>query len=123
MALIRFGLMRDLRKIWQDFSRAMRRSTGARAWASAWLTVRWVGGEFAARRAFEAGGHPGACTLVVAIGEDGDALAFADPDDQTGAGRGEVVDAARQRGRDPQHPAGGVVTAWTFTPRRRCLAE
>jgi hypothetical protein len=31
MTLMRLGLMRDLRKICQDFSRAMPRSTGARA--------------------------------------------------------------------------------------------
>ena len=42
MTVMRFGLMRDLRKICQDFSRAMPRSTGARAAARARLTVRWV---------------------------------------------------------------------------------
>jgi hypothetical protein len=35
MTVMRFGLMRDLRKICQDFSRAMPRSTGARAAARA----------------------------------------------------------------------------------------
>jgi hypothetical protein len=35
--------MRALRKICQDFGRAMPRSTGARAWAGARLTVCWVG--------------------------------------------------------------------------------
>lgn len=40
---IRFGLHRDLRKIRHDFSRAMPRSTGARAADSARLTVCWVG--------------------------------------------------------------------------------
>ena len=43
MTVIRLGLIRDLRKIYRDFSRAMARSTGALAWASARLTVRWVG--------------------------------------------------------------------------------
>ncbi|CAM5541127.1 hypothetical protein SHIRM173S_05388 [Streptomyces hirsutus] len=43
MTVMRLGLMRDLRKICQDFSRAMARSTGARVWARARLTVRWVG--------------------------------------------------------------------------------
>ena len=41
--VIRFGLHRDLRKIRHDFSRAMPRSTGARAADSARLTVCWVG--------------------------------------------------------------------------------
>lgn len=43
MTVMRLGLMRDLRKICQDFSRAMPRSTGVRAWARARLRVRWVG--------------------------------------------------------------------------------
>ena len=43
MTVMRLGLMRDLRKICQDFSRAMPRSTGALAWARARLMVRWVG--------------------------------------------------------------------------------
>jgi len=42
MTVMRFGLMRDLRKICQDFSRAMPRSTGVRAAARARLAVRWV---------------------------------------------------------------------------------
>lgn len=43
-----------------------------------------------------------------AVGEDGDALAFADPDDPVGTGCGEVIGAAGQRGRDPQQPARGI---------------
>lgn len=42
MTVMRLGLMRDLRKICHDFSRAMRRSTGALAAARDRLTVRWV---------------------------------------------------------------------------------
>jgi hypothetical protein len=44
-------------------------------------------------------------TGVGVVGEDGDTLAFADPDDLVGAGRGQVMGAARQRGRDPQNLA------------------
>lgn len=40
---MRLGLTRDRRKMRQDFSRAIPRSTGARARANARLTVRWVG--------------------------------------------------------------------------------
>lgn len=61
-------------------------------------------GEFAARWAFESGGGPGADTLVDAVGEDRDALAFAHPDDAVGAGRGQVVGATRQRGWDLTGP-------------------
>ena len=53
-------------------------------------------------------GHPWAGADVGAVGEDGDALAFADPDDAVGAGRGQVVGAAGQRGRDPQQVACGI---------------
>lgn len=42
------------------------------------------------------------------VGEDGYALAFADPDDAVGAGRGQVVGAAGQGGRDPQQVVRGV---------------
>ena len=80
MDVIRLGLMCDPRKICQDFSRAMPRSTSARARASAWLTVRWVGA-VRARAAFETGGHPGAGALIGALGQNGDTLSFADPDD------------------------------------------
>lgn len=41
--VIRFGLHRDLRKMRQDFKRAMPRPTGARAAASARLRVFSVG--------------------------------------------------------------------------------
>lgn len=41
--VIRFGRHRDLRKLRQDLSRAIPRSTGARDVASARLTVRCVG--------------------------------------------------------------------------------
>ena len=41
MTVMRLGLIGDLRKICQDFSCAMPRSTGALAAARAWLTVRW----------------------------------------------------------------------------------
>lgn len=41
--VMRFGLQRDLRKIRQDLSRAMPRSTGARDVASARMIVRSVG--------------------------------------------------------------------------------
>lgn len=50
-------------------------------------------------------GHPGAGPDVGAVGEDGHALAFADSDDAVGEGRGQVVGAAGQGGRDPQQLA------------------
>ncbi len=53
-------------------------------------------------------GHPGAGADVGAVGEDGHSLAFADPDDAVGAGRGQVVGAAGQGWRDPQQVARGV---------------
>lgn len=43
-----------------------------------------------------------------AVGQDGDSPAFADPDDLMGAGCGQIVGAARQGGRDPQHLASRV---------------
>lgn len=43
MTVMRSGLMRDLRKICQDFNRAMARSTGALTRARARLTARWSG--------------------------------------------------------------------------------
>jgi hypothetical protein len=101
MTVMRLGLMRDLRKICQDFSRAMALSTGALAWARARLTVRWAGvSSPPGGRPFEAGGDPGARAGVGAVGEDGHALAFADPDDAVGA--------AQQGGRDPQQLADGI---------------
>lgn len=42
MTVMRLGLQRARRKICQDFSLAMLRSTGARAADRAWLIVRWV---------------------------------------------------------------------------------
>lgn len=42
MTVMRLGLQRALRKIRQDFSLAMLRSTGARAAYRARLIVRWV---------------------------------------------------------------------------------
>lgn len=42
MTLMRWGPVRDLRKICQDFRCAMPRSTGALAAAGARLTVHWV---------------------------------------------------------------------------------
>jgi hypothetical protein len=56
----------------------------AACWASAWCCHPWAGSE------------------VGAVGEDRDALAFADSDDPVGAGRGQVVRAAGQCGLDPQ---------------------
>ena len=43
MTVMRLELQRALRKIRQDFSLAMLRSTGARAADRARLIVRWVG--------------------------------------------------------------------------------
>lgn len=42
MAVMRLGLQRSLRKIRQDLTRAMLRSTGALVAERARLTVRWV---------------------------------------------------------------------------------
>ncbi|GGU94298.1 hypothetical protein GCM10010275_34700 [Streptomyces litmocidini] len=58
--------------------------------------------------AAESGGGPGAGALVGAVGEDRDALTLAGPDDAVGAGCGQVVGAARQRGRGPQDLTGGA---------------
>ena len=81
----------------QDFSRATPRSTGARAWASARLSVFSV--EVRSwGSVFDAGGHPGAAALVGEIGQGGEALAFTDADDPVGAGGGQVVGPARQSG-------------------------
>lgn len=66
------------------------------------------GSELPAGRSFEAGGDPGAGARVGAIGEDRDALTLADPDDAVGAGGGQAVGAARQRGRESQQPAVGI---------------
>ncbi len=53
-------------------------------------------------------GPPGAGADEGTIGEDGHALAFADADDAVGAGRGQVVGAAGQGGRDSQQGALGI---------------
>ncbi len=60
------------------------------------------------RKTSDRRGHSGAGPDVGAVGQDGYALAFADPDDAVGAGHGQVMGAARQCGRDPQQLAGGV---------------
>lgn len=54
--------------------------------------------ELAARWASKGCSHPRASSHISPVGEDGDALAFADPDDPVGAGRGEVVRTAGQCG-------------------------
>jgi len=56
------------------------------------------GSEFLQGPAFDAGVQPRAGTLVGEIGQDGNALALADPDDPVGTGGGQVVSAARQGG-------------------------
>jgi hypothetical protein len=80
------GLIRVLRKICQDFGRAMLRSRGARVWVSARLTVRWVVVGLYAGWSFEAGRNVRADAGVGALGRDGDALAFVDADDLVGVG-------------------------------------
>lgn len=45
---------------------------------------------------------------VGAVGDDRDALAFADSDDVVGACGGQIVSTARQGRRDPQKPAVGI---------------
>ena len=65
-------------------------------------------GQLPAGRSSAPGGDPGAGALVGAVGQDGDALAFADPDDPVGAGRGQVVAPAWQGRRDPQHMPGRI---------------
>lgn len=64
-----------------------------------------------------------ASTLVGAVGRDGYAVPLTGPDDAMGTGHGQVASASRQRTSDPQHCAGRSVTTWTFTLRRRYLAE
>lgn len=108
MTVMRLGLMRDLRKICQDFSSAMPRSTGARGWASARLTVCWVRVSSPPGRPSQAGGGVEAGARVGAVGEDSHALALAYPDDAMGASGGQIVGASRQGGRDPQHLADGI---------------
>ena len=56
------------------------------------------GGEFSAGWSFEAGGDVRSGAGVGAVGEDWDALAFADTDGLVGAGGGQVVGAARKGG-------------------------
>jgi hypothetical protein len=69
--IIRFGLVRDLRKIRQDFSRAIPRLTGAVAWASARLTVRWVGVSSPSGGRLRLVGHYWPGPLVGAVGQQG----------------------------------------------------
>ncbi len=108
IAVMRLGLQRARWKIRQvlqpcdaAFDRCPRRGQGS--------VDRLLGrGEVPVREASDGRGHPGAGADVGAVGEDGDALAFANPDDAVGAGRGHVMGAAGQRGRDPQQFAGGI---------------
>ncbi|GGR55395.1 hypothetical protein GCM10015536_70790 [Streptomyces griseomycini] len=108
MTVIRLGLQRARRRICQDLSRAMLRSTGARAAGRARLIVCWVvvRSRFGSRLigVVAPGGRP-RCRH----GRRGrGALAFADPDDAVGAGRSQVIRAAGQRWRDPQQVARGT---------------
>lgn len=115
------GLMRYLRKIRQDFNRAMPRSTGARAWARARLTVRWVG-EFTAGWLPECGGDPVSGALVGAVGEDRDALSQVRMILWVRAADRLWVRPGRAGETHSTVPTGSVTT-WAFTPCRRCLAE
>lgn len=121
--VIRSGPQRDLRRIRQDFSGAIAPTTGARAWAGARLTVRWVGPSSSPGGALGFGSHSGSGTPVGAAGEHGNALAFADLDDAVGAGCDRVVGPAGQGRRIHRTYPVGSATTWTFTPCRRCLAE
>lgn len=56
------------------------------------------GSEFLEWLAFDAGRQPRPGALVGEIGQDGNILALADPDDPVGTGGGQVVCAARQGG-------------------------
>ncbi|GLX48796.1 hypothetical protein Shyhy01_17460 [Streptomyces hygroscopicus subsp. hygroscopicus] len=93
LTVMRLGPQRALRKIRQDFRLATLRSTGARAADSARLIVRWVGLRLW-RESPDRRGHPGTGPDVGAVGENGNALAFVDPDDSVGAGCGQVVGAS-----------------------------
>ncbi len=65
-----------------------------------------------------------AVSLVGEVGQDGDALAFADTGDPVGTGRGQVVGTARQcRGESHRGRPPGAVAICTFTPCRPCSAE
>ena len=79
--------MRELRKIWQDFSRAMPRLTCSLAVARALLTVRWVRVGSAPGRFLSPVASQDACAQG-AVGKGRDALAFADSEN-VGAGRGQ----------------------------------
>lgn len=71
------GLMRDLRLICQDFSRAMPRSSGTQAWARARLMVRWVGASSLPGRRLR--------PVVTCVQARSGRPAFADSDDLVGA--------------------------------------
>lgn len=64
------------------------------------MTVCWVGvrSRPGGRLGTWVGSHTGT------VGEDWDALVFADPEDPVGTGAGEVVGAAGQCERDPHQP-------------------
>lgn len=53
-------------------------------------------------------GDPRSGADAGAVSKDRDALAFTEPDDPVGAGRGQVVGPAWQGGRKPQNPADWV---------------
>lgn len=78
------------------------------------------GAEVLVRELSDRCNHPG---VGVDVGENGEALAFADPDNAVSGGHGHVVGVAGQSGRDPQQVAPGSATTCTFTPGRRCSSE
>lgn len=108
MAVTRLGLQRARGKISPGlqpcdaaFDRCSRRRQGT--------VDRPLGrGEVPAGKPTDGCDHPGAGPDVGTVGEDGDALAFADPDYAVGTGRGQVMGAAGQRERDPQQVACGI---------------
>lgn len=122
--VIRFGLHRDLLKIRQDLRRAMPRSTGAREVAQCPVDRPFCRGQVPAGWASASGGDPWAGTRVGAVGQDGDALALADPDDAWWVRA--AVRSWHRPGRAGE--AQGIwparsVTTWPFPPWRRCLWE
>lgn len=82
MTVMWLGLMRDPRKICQDFSRAMPHSTDARAAARARLTVRWP-------ELFPAAPRPAQQALLDAAPADGPLLTLIEID--TGGGKTEMA--------------------------------
>lgn len=107
-AVMRLRLTRKLRKTCQVF----RRGHAAFNWGSRLGECAIDGalgtGEFAMGRPPEAGGDPGTGARAGAIGQDGNALAFAGPDDPVGASRCQVEAPAGQGRRDPYHLADRV---------------